>query len=461
MRRRRRRRIRLVLLVLVAGLVAFHVPILRGIGRLLIVDSAVARPDAVFVLSGDGLYSKSAQAALANPDLIVLKPEFTKLRLEQMGIWPDRIAEFHRELTRRGVPDRQQKVLYGPARSEWQAVELLDQWLVPGSQQKVTALCDEFQTRRLKLAVDSVMKARSAQVGIQPLTDRRYDPSNWWKSRGGIRTVILNAVSLAIASFHRAAPPAVPEWDPDDYERSLSSPERLERTADARASGWLASIGHWLDIGKEPHKVDHLVLLPGDENVRPFVAAALVKAAFARDILLPQNFPSPAIEDGLIRPTHEVTAEVLRRRGVGSDKLRVLAMKSDGTIDDARATKEVLDQEPAATVAVVTSFYHTRRARMSFRAVYGSRADEFLYISAPVTDIDADHWWQSDTGTQMIASELVKVGLYWVAYGPGVYWLVAMGAGLIGLWRWRRSARKRRKRETQAAAEGAPRAATA
>jgi uncharacterized SAM-binding protein YcdF (DUF218 family) len=122
-------------------------------------------------------------------------------------------------------------------------------------------------------------------------------------------------------------------------------------------------------------------------------------------------------------------------------------MQSDGTIDDARATKEVLDQEPSASVAVVTSFYHTRRARMSFRAVYGSRADDFLYISAPVTDLDPSHWWQSDIGMQVIVAELVKVGLYWVAYGPGLYWLAAIGAGLIGLWRWRRVVRKRRRQE--------------
>ena len=112
-------------------------------------------------------------------------------------------------------------------------------------------------------------------------------------------------------------------------------------------------------------------------------------------------------------------------------------------------------------MAVVTSFYHTRRARMSFRAVYGARADDFLYISAPVTDLDPDHWWQSDSGTQIIATELVKVGLYWVSYGPGLYWLGAIVVGLIGLWRWRRNVRKRRKREAQARADAATGTATA
>jgi len=104
--------------VFAATLLAFHVPILNGIGRLLIVDSAVEPPDALFLLSGDGLYSHAAKAALANPQLIILKPEFTKARLEEMGIWPDRIAEFHRELTRRGVRSEERRV-GKECRSRW------------------------------------------------------------------------------------------------------------------------------------------------------------------------------------------------------------------------------------------------------------------------------------------------------------------------------------------------------
>ena len=147
----------------------------------------------------------------------------------------------------------------------------------------------------------------------------------------------------------------------------------------------------------------------------------------------------------------------LDQRGVEPGQLRVLSMKSDGTIEDALAAKEVLDQEPDATVAVVTSFYHTRRARMAFRAVFGARADDFQYVSAPVIEFDADNWWQSDIGMQMIASELVKVAIYWVSYGPGLYWLAAALAVVIAIARWRRTVKKRRKHQlASATAPAAP-----
>ncbi|WP_197453491.1 YdcF family protein [Caulifigura coniformis] len=446
-RRRRRRWIRWSLLALFTAILLFHVPILRGIGRLLIVETAHSHPDALFMMSGDGAYNYAANAVRNIPGPLILKPEMSKTRLEELGIAPDRIAEFHRELARRGVPDGQRIVLQGEARNQWEALELLDRWLVPGSPQQVTALCDEFQTRRLKIMVDAVLKTRAPQLGIQPLTDRRFDATNWWKSRGGIRAVVLGGVSLAIASIHRGSPAQPTPFDPEEYETALKAGRAVDSGRNAMSASWLESVARWLDIGQMPTKVDHVVLLPGDEDVRPFVAAALVNAGLADDILLPRNHASPSVEDGLASPVHEIAAKAISRRGVSLDRFQVLSMKSDGTIEDAMAAREVLDQEPDARVAVVTSFYHTRRARMSFRAIYGPRADQFLYVSAPVVDFNAANWWKTDTGMQLIVTELVKVAIYWVSYGPGRYWLLSGLVLLIAAWRWRRTIRRRRKRE--------------
>ena len=40
----------------------------------------------------------------------------------------------------------------------------------------------------------------------------------------------------------------------------------------------LSGIGHWLDVGTDPRPADYVLVLPGGETSRPFVAAALVKA---------------------------------------------------------------------------------------------------------------------------------------------------------------------------------------
>jgi uncharacterized SAM-binding protein YcdF (DUF218 family) len=425
--------------------VVFHARLLQWVGSQLIVDSAPGRPDAVLLTAGDHIYGVAAGYGHENPDVAFLKPEFTKTRLEEMGLWPDRISLFHSELMRRGIPDDRRVVLRGPARNEWEATELLNQWLSGHADQHVAILADEFQTRRIKLVVDSVLKSRAVQVGIRPLPDRRYEATNWWKSRAGIRTVVLSAISLSMAAFHQSGSAPPDEWNPDEYENSLRVPASEPPPGALAAVGWLPSVAAWLDIGQRPERVDHIVLLPGDENVRPFVAAALVKAGLANDILLPQNFPSPAVLDGLVEPNHEITVAVLARRGVPADRVRVLELPSDGTIDDARAAAEVLSLEPDSRVAVVTSFYHTRRARLAFRAVFGSRADSFVYISAPATGISPANWWESDQGAQMITTELVKILVYWVGYGPGKYWLLFAVISLVIIRRrWRRARRAHR-----------------
>lgn len=44
----------------------------------------------------------------------------------------------------------------------------------------------------------------------------------------------------------------------------------------------LPTLARWLDVGVAPQPADYLFVLPGGEDTRPFVAAALVKAGYAR-----------------------------------------------------------------------------------------------------------------------------------------------------------------------------------
>ena len=429
------------LLIVIVG----HATLLRAIGSFLIVSTATARPDVILLMSGDSLYSTASELFARHPDAVLLKPEYDKPRLEQMGIWPDRVGQYHEEMTKRGVPVDKQLVLAGDSRTEREVIEQLGRWLDQNSPRQVTLLCDEFQTRRMQTILRSVLKERAAQVGIQPLPDRRFNASDWWKSRPGLRAVTFNYITLLVAGTHGGgASERLPPWDPDEYERSLKEPDATEAPRSTSQSV-LASLARWLDIGQRPVEVDHVVLLPGDENFRPFVAAAMVKAGLAKDILLPMNHSTPDVQDGLIAPVHDVTSQVLAIRGVG-DRLRILDAKSDSTLEDALAMKAVLDQEPEARVAVVSSFYHLRRARLALRAVYGARADRFVYISTPARDVTPDNWWQSDQGIGMIGIELFKLSIYWVQYGPGKYWLIAIAVGVVVVWRRRAVRRRRRQR---------------
>ena len=78
----------------------------------------------------------------------------------------------------------------------------------------------------------------------------------------------------------------------------------------------LSGLGRWLDVGARPTAADCAVLLPGEPNTRPFVAAALYRAGLVRQIILPRHLRRAVDQEGLRLADDEVVTRVLRAREV-------------------------------------------------------------------------------------------------------------------------------------------------
>jgi uncharacterized SAM-binding protein YcdF (DUF218 family) len=139
------------------------------------------------------------------------------------------------------------------------------------------------------------------------------------------------------------------------------------------------------------------------------VAAALIKAGWAKQALLPTVRLSPEAEQGVVLSEQETTTRVLKARGVPADAIRPLPGECASTADEAAALARFLDAEPAARVMIVTHTYHTRRARSIFRAALGERAERVHFLAAPTDGFSADDWWQSEEGFGCYANEYVKL----------------------------------------------------
>jgi uncharacterized SAM-binding protein YcdF (DUF218 family) len=179
----------------------------------------------------------------------------------------------------------------------------------------------------------------------------------------------------------------------------------------------------WLDVGAVPGCVDHVLVLPGEENTRPVVAACLVKSGLARDVLLPQTASSADVRDGITPPTAKIIESILRYRGIPDERIVRLEGRSRTTFDDARALAAYLADRPGEQVAVVTNSFHTRRARYIFGKVFGSRAVNLHFVSAPNPGFDDESWWRRRCGLRFILAEYCKLGFYVVRYGSPVVWL--------------------------------------
>jgi hypothetical protein len=211
--------------VLAAGLVlaaAFHARILTGLAGLLIVDEPIEKVDAVWIAGGDRRFDVAADLYRQDPRLTIVSVEWHPDCLVREGILPSRSELNLRELQKRGVAVDAFELIPGKARSTWQIGRLLDAWLADQGTICVEALCDQFDSRRWHLVLNKTLTVEQrAKVKIRSLRDRRFNERDWWKSRRGVRSFVLQGIGLVCASLLGEQPPVEADFDPDRFEQEL------------------------------------------------------------------------------------------------------------------------------------------------------------------------------------------------------------------------------------------------
>jgi uncharacterized SAM-binding protein YcdF (DUF218 family) len=185
----------------------------------------------------------------------------------------------------------------------------------------------------------------------------------------------------------------------------------------------LPPVARWLHVGGRPKPADYVMVMPGGEETRPFVAAAMVRRGMAQAVLVPRTVDSPMTEDGILPPNHELIRRILNLRGVDDRRVLFLDQRSASSWGDAQALAEFLAERPGATVAVVTSDYHCRRSRWVFGRALGDRIEQVFFVSAPSDRFTPDDWWLYKTGFKTYVSEYCKFAVYLGRYGGLSVWV--------------------------------------
>ena len=216
--------------------------------------------------------------------------------------------------------------------------------------------------------------------------------------------------------------------------------DRLPRTRYSSRHFLLLAVVQWLDVGGAPEHTDYVMVLPGHASTRPFVAASLIRLGLADHVLIPKTETGPDEQDGIIPPNHEIEAAVLRCRGVETNLILALEGNCSGTDGDARALGRFLKNHPQARVSIVTSAFHTRRARWTFHNAIPDLTHRIHFVSAPNPGFRTERWWRTEAGLSCVCSEYLKLAFYWCRYGTGLYWIGgALLAAIAATWvRWRR-----------------------
>ncbi len=157
----------------------------------------------------------------------------------------------------------------------------------------------------------------------------------------------------------------------------------------------------WI-VDETPAKAEAIIVL-GDDNYlgeRAARAAELFRAGWA---------PRVVASGRMLRPNAGI-AELIQRdlveRGVPAAAVVRFPHRAANTREEAKELRGLLVKEGWHRVLVVTSNYHTRRARYLCQRIFPS-GTELRVVAARDSDYDPDRWWETRLGVKTFFGEAV------------------------------------------------------
>jgi uncharacterized SAM-binding protein YcdF (DUF218 family) len=166
---------------------------------------------------------------------------------------------------------------------------------------------------------------------------------------------------------------------------------------------------------------DAIAVLSGDGLYRVVEAADLFLAGYAPVVVLSRTPEEPMIVElqarGLdVRTSLEDQLAYLAALGVPQDATTVLERLVDSTQTEAELIAEWAESREIGRLIVVTSGFHTSRARLVFDRVLRGRSTEVLLRASTAPGFDPATWWHDRASLSTGLFELEKYVYYRFMY---------------------------------------------
>lgn len=180
----------------------------------------------------------------------------------------------------------------------------------------------------------------------------------------------------------------------------------------------LTGVAKVLTVNDPPASADIIFLLNGDYNTRPFRAAELYKQGYAPRIVIARSEDSPAVKLGLIPNETDISVGVLEHMGVPSERIVILPMQGGvtSTFDEAAVLHKYIEAHSVKKVILVTSAFHTRRAKWIFERELAGLPVSLDMVAVPYSTFDQTNWWQNENGLITLNNEYIKLIFYYFKY---------------------------------------------
>jgi uncharacterized SAM-binding protein YcdF (DUF218 family) len=169
---------------------------------------------------------------------------------------------------------------------------------------------------------------------------------------------------------------------------------------------WLQALGGYLVYNEAPAPADMIVVLAGDfVGSRILTAADLVRRGIAPKALV----SGPGEVYGLHESDLAIAFAV--RHGFPESYFLPFPNEAKSTTAEADVVITELRRLHARRIEIVTSNFHSRRARNIFRSKAGDL--EFHVVAAPDAYFSGDGWWKNREGRKIFLMEWQKTFATW------------------------------------------------
>jgi len=160
----------------------------------------------------------------------------------------------------------------------------------------------------------------------------------------------------------------------------------------------LTAIGDQLVHADALERADAIVVLaPLVERL--VEAADVYKQGYAPAVVLTRENRDAAeqmlIDRGVIRPREEERRGILIALGVAADAIVILDPFIASTAEEAGAVSDWARRQNVRKLIVVTSSFHTARARLSLMRAVADRPIAIIMRPAAMSRFHSDTWWRS------------------------------------------------------------------
>jgi len=173
-------------------------------------------------------------------------------------------------------------------------------------------------------------------------------------------------------------------------------------------SWWLTGVGEFLVRGQEPRQADVVIVLAGDGyGHRLLKGAELVRGGYAPLLLVDGPYLAYGVSEADLAGAWGV------RQGVPREIMALLPMRVRSTVEEVQFLNQELGRRGVKRALVVTSNFHTRRARAVLER-FGLKDVEYTVVAARDEDFDPKDWWRSRNAKKVLFLEYAKLVNWWL-----------------------------------------------